>query len=346
MAGPSPGVQVDQATNVTFGGLLANIGGHGYLFDPIGMLSVKRLCLLMCCPDCVMPFMKYSGAKDPAFPGGERSFEFHERKSCWGIECNGCFQPPSCCKKGYYVTMKGDTTGDEGKDYHQIARTWSYGPSSDFGESYLIQDYMKNAEGEVVPNEANPRYALRSKPGCCKGDDKRKHCDNFMEGRVVINTHTTIFGRGSGGEETTAHLASMTPVGRVTKTAFLAPCTCCCAIEVGCPVNAKVEIDQTYAAEFDDDEKAKLTMLLLTMKSVDPLARVQPTSFPLPLAAFGQGALMALGWMLHMANENTTQSYSTIGEAFANGMADTGDLIPRMRAGVDAAKGAVQSATQ
>merc|ERR1711977_154088 len=110
-----PGVQVDQAANVTFGGLMANIGGHGFLFDPIRMLSVKRLMMLMCCPDCVMPFMKYTGATSGGPNNGARSYEFHERKSCCGTECNGCFQPPSCCKKGYYVAMEGTTSSGIGR---------------------------------------------------------------------------------------------------------------------------------------------------------------------------------------------------------------------------------------
>jgi len=279
------------------------------------------MCLLCCGKLCPL---RYASASNE-----NKGFEYKIVKPCCGEK---------------YITLQSGTTAGSGPDPVPIGFT-----SDDHKkkcclcaplETWAVGDMMQeNGAWKRGPL----KYGIRNKASCFKTGffacyaPEKEHCNQLVAGYPVVNTRMPIY---SYAEPNRAHNeqppygsiadwpARDNQIGSVVMSNFLLPCHCCCAVPSGCPLNIKVEINEPHASELSDADKMKLGLFAMAPFSPDPLARIQPGFLPLPLAWFQWATLAQIGYIFGLQNTNTTADYSTLKEAFGNGAADTGDLIP------------------
>merc|ERR1712046_50170 len=88
----------------------------------------------------------------------------------------------------------------------------------------------------------------------------------------------------------------------------------------------------------DDDEKFKLGLFAHAAMGVAvPGQHMYPGVLPVPMQWFTTRILMIIGYMFGWGMANTEYEFKGLKQAFAGGMADTGDLIPKA---IDAARAA------
>jgi hypothetical protein len=335
----------DTVYNHTFGGTLVNIGKTnaynntetaGLIFDPLGMITCKRVCCLICC-GCTCP-IKYAG--------GERTYEYSVKSSCF-----------CCCKKAWMQAHRGSSADVESKKegaedvplaYTQKHAGCCYGGQ----ETWAIGDMEPDGSGGYKKGPL--KYGIRNKPSCFKTGcfsgwgPEREACAALTQGNIIMHTMMPIYRNpagkpegGGGSYGTRDDWAQRNQVvGAVTVQNIVMPCCCCCAVPSVCPLNTKVEINQDYAATMDDDEKIKLGLFSHASVPMVPVpgANLAPGVLPLPFAWFGLQTLLIVGYAFGYGNTNVEYRFTGLQEAFANGMAETGDLIPRA---IDAANSAV-----
>lgn len=356
--------QRDTVYNQTFGGTLVNIGKTqayngaetaALLMNVAGMVTCKRFCCLCCC-DAWCPL---------GYTDGERTYEYSLNSSC-------C----CCCKKAWMQANRGNSADvEEGKPGATLTPLgYSFKPE---GCCYCGQETF--SIGDMVQDHQNPgqyvkgplKYGIRNKPDCCKVGccalyaEERAACGQIFEGNVVAHTMMPIYYNPAGGPTDPAMVGKYgtqddwesrsTVIGTVTTQNILMPCFCCCAQPGFCPLNIKVDLNKEYAATVNDDEKIKLGLFAHAASTVPiPGTNLYADVLPLPFNWFGSKALLMVGYAFGWGMTNTEIRYTGLKEAFASGMAETGDLIPRAidstktvrEKAMDSAKAAVGAGSQ
>jgi len=342
----------DTIYNQTFGGSLINIGKTeaykgsdvaAYLVDVVGMVTCKRVMCLICC-DALCPL---------GYTNGEKTYEY-------GIKTSGC----CCCKKYWMEASRGSSADVEqekpGATVTPLGYTYRHEGCCYCGdETWAVGDMTQDPESkEYVKGPL--KYGIRNKPDCCKvgccacwGPEKEA-CSAIVDGNVVVNTYMPLY-RNPNPAPTDPELAKdygtksdwenrTEVVGTVTYQNLLMPCCCYCAQPGACPLNVRVDLNQAYANQCDDDEKFKLGLFAhAAMGVVVPGQNMYPGILPLPMAWFTMKVLMIIGYMFGWGMANTEYEFKGLKQAFAGGLAETGDLIPKA---IDAAKAGVASAKQ
>lgn len=202
------------------------------------------------------------------------------------------------------------------------------------------------------------KYGIRNKPDCCKvgccacyGPEKEA-CGAIIDGDVIVNTYMPLY-RNPNPAPTDPELAKdygtqgdwenrTEVVGTVTYQNLLLPCCCYCAQPAACPLNVRVDLNQAYAQQVNDDEKFKLGLFAHAAMGVAvPGQHMYPGVLPLPMQWFTTRILMMIGYMFGWGMANTDYEFKGLKQGFASGLAETGDLIPKA---IDAAKAGIAKA--
>jgi len=338
--------------NHNFGGVMLSIGETeaynntttaGLLFDPLGMITLNRVCCMICC-SATCP-LKYADDK--------RTYEYSMKSS-------GC----CCCKKAWMQVNRGSSADVESKkpgaEDTPIAFTHLYKQGCCAGqETFAVGDMEAEPDGSFKKGPF--KYGIRNKPSCfkvglCAGyATERAACSAITEGNIIMHTMMPIY-RNPTGKPANAEASSVAAygtekdweqrsevVGTVTVQNLLVPCFLCCAVPSLCPLNTKVDLNKEYAATLNDDEKMKLGLFSHASVPMVPVpgANFYPGVMPLPFKWFGMQTLMIIGYAFGYGNSNVEYRFTGLKEAFANGLAETGDLIPRA---IDGVKNAIAKA--
>merc|ERR1719158_1176411 len=99
----------------------------------------------------------------------------------------------------------------------------------------------------------------------------------------------------------------------------------------------RADLTPEHAEKLSGDDKAVLALFIAANQG-DPANFSGNSGTSLPAfaspACLGELGIQMFGWMLGIQNQNTWQTYSGVTEGMAKGGVDTGDFLPRVRAGV------------
>lgn len=342
--------------NQNFGGAVLSIGATkaykdadvaALLFDPLGLITLNRvICFLACSKWCPL---KYAN--------NERSYEYHVKSAC-------CSKPWMEVHRGSSADVANEKPGAEDVP---IGYTSKYTAGL---ETFGVGIYQKDDKDEKYV-KGPIKFGIRNKPDCFKTGCfsgfkiEKEACEACMAGNVIMHTMMPIYynpnwktGLADKSEENVSKFGSTKDwqdrtdiIGTVTELNLLAPCTPCHAKPAACPLTVRIDIKEDMLKEFSDDDKMILGLLAHSLAPAAPEpASVYVDTLPLPIAWFGKMTLVGLGYMFGYGNTNTAYRFSGLQEAFAFGMGETGDLIPRAvdaaKAGVEKAKAAAKKLTQ
>merc|ERR1711957_601161 len=262
-------------------------------FDPLGMLNYKRICCFLMCGD-LCP-LKYGYDKV--------SYEYTMKYSC-------C----CCCKKAWMQVHRGSSADVEsekkGAEDVPLGYTVKHPEGCCSGpETWGIGDMVADPESAGEFMKGPIKYGLRNKPDCCKAGS---------EAAAAYGTKEDMEDRSE-------------VIGTVTHQNLLIPTFICCAAPGACPLNVKIDLKKEYAASINDDEKMKLGLLTHAAKTMPvPGQSLFPHVLPLPFMWFGQQTLMIVGYAFGFENTNTEHKFIGVLPAFSGGIADIGDLVPKI----------------
>jgi hypothetical protein len=318
----------EHVVNFTFGGSLMNLNkteaftgeSAAYMFDPMGLLTYQRVMCAICCGNsCPIKFNNDAS-----------SYEYSMMSKC-------C----CCCRCAWMEAHKGSSADN---NITPLAYTERHGGCCYCGKENFAVGDMKPGEapGEFVKGPLV--YGIRNKPDCCKVGCcacfkiERENCSQLLDGNVVIETHMPIYRNPNPNPSADGYgtksdwEARNEVVGTMSVQNLLVPCFCCCAVPGMCPLNTKINIKKDVAGSLSDDDKVKLGLFAMTPMPMAPTpgSNLDPGMLPLPMHWFSVQALMAVGYVFGFGSTNTEVSYNTLKGAFGNGMADTGDLIPKI----------------
>merc|ERR1712070_355435 len=309
--------------NHNFGGVMVSIGETeaynntttaGLLFDPLGMITLNRVCCMICC-SATCP-LKYAD--------DQRTYEY-------SLKSSGC----CCCKKAWMQVNRGSSADVESKkpgaEDTPLAFTHLYKQGCCAGqETWVVGDMEKEPDGSFKKGPL--KYGIRNKPSCfkvglCAGyATERAACSAITEGNTIMHTMMPIY-RNPTGKPANAEASSVAAYGT----------------EKDWEQRSEVDLNKEYAATIDDDEKMKLGLFSHASVPMVPVpgANFFPGVMPLPFKWFGMQTLMIIGYAFGYGNSNVEYRFTGLKEAFANGLAETGDLIPRA---IDGVKNAIAKA--
>jgi len=301
-------------------------------FDPLGMLNYKRICCFLMCGD-LCP-LKYGYDKV--------SYEYTMKYSC-------C----CCCKKAWMQVHRGSSADVEsekkGAEDVPLGYTVKHPEGCCSGpETWGIGDMVADPESAGEFMKGPIKYGLRNKPDCCKAGcfscwkTEKAACTAITEGDIIMNTLMPIYYNPNpppaAGSEAAAAYGTKEDmedrsevIGTVTHQNLLIPTFICCAAPGACPLNVKIDLKKEYAASINDDEKMKLGLLTHAAKTMPvPGQSLFPHVLPLPFMWFGQQTLMIVGYAFGFENTNTEHKFIGVLPAFSGGIADIGDLVPKI----------------
>jgi hypothetical protein len=302
-------------------------------FDPLGMLTYKRvLCLVMCDKLCPLKY-GYDNV----------SYEYSMNYKC-------C----CCCRTAWMEVHRGSSADVEsevkGAEDTPIGYTVNHPQGCCAGpETWAIGDMIEDPEAKGEYIKGPIKYGIRNKASCCKAGccagwkTEKEACTAITEGDIIMNTLMPIYHNPNpqpavgqpGAEEygTAKDMESRSEViGTVTHQNLLVPCFFCCAVPAACPLNIKIDIKKEYAATMNNDEKMKLGLLTQASTQLVPTPgqNMYPHVLPLPFKWFGHQTLAIVGYGFGFHNTNTEYRFMGVLKAFGNGIADTGDLISKI----------------
>jgi len=244
---------------------------------------------------------------------------------CCGLECLGTLP---FAKFGYEkdsYTMKQVSGGCCGQKRYNMIKDGADG----FRDGTKLAETFKTKKGRMfkirIPVEVEDKpnvfkmqdqYSVNTKAQCCKGEGTMGNCKDGITKFLPIMKTTLPIKNGENVE-----------VGQIAVIQPLIPTGCCCAAG-GCTISSKIEMNSDKC-DMDDDEKARLALLLL---SINNHTTMGPMGFTgCPALVFGL-AFRMLGWPFSVQYAGGKKEYLPLGAAFAEGIAETGDLVPRMKA--------------
>lgn len=344
----------EKVFNATFGGTIVNLGcskeaykaDNGvqgdtecFMFDPLGMITCKRACCTACCgKSCPL---RYASTTNSG-----KGYEYSIQSSCCGAK--------------WMEARKGSSAEEEsgGAKVEYLAYTHVHKPGCGKPpETWGVGDMVPDGSGGFKKGPI--KYGLRNKASLCKVGllggcfaQEKESCNQLMDGNLIMITMMPIYHNAAGYDPNAGgpiHDDTRNDViGTVSMQNILVPTCCCCAVPGGCPLNVKVDIDEKYAHTMSDDEKYKLGLFAMTPNLAIPPppggVPLFPQVLPMPFHWFGVQLLMKIGYTFGIGMTNTEARYAGLKEAFGEGMADTGDLLPKIQdtvtKGIAAAKAA------
>jgi hypothetical protein len=336
--GEAPGLvatldEREQVLNFTFGGAIMNVSKTeafvddtaAYMFDPLGLITYSRVLCAICCGNSCP--IKYNNDKS--------SYEYSMMSKC-------C----CCCRCAWMEAHKGSSADD---NIVPLAYTMRHEGCCYCGkENWAIGDMLPDAASPGDYIKGPIAYGIRNKPDCCKvgccacWKIEKENCSQLIDGNIIMTTHMPIYRNPnpnpqSDGFGTKSDWEARSEViGAMSVQNLLVPCFCCCAVPGGCPLNTQISVKKEFAATMSDDEKIKLGLFAMSPMPMVPTpgANFDPSMMPLPMHWLSVQALSVVGYVFGFGSTNAEVSYASLKGAFGNGMADTGDLIPKIMDGI------------